>query len=69
VREATQHLALVTGFIVAPFANMARRVAALVAIVVLLGLVLILMWRVYVHQENSRELEEPSVLALDAGVA
>ena len=48
---------------------MARRVAALLAIVVLLGLVLILMWRVYVHHENGREPEEPSVVALDAGAA
>ena len=48
---------------------MARRIAALFAIVVLVGLVLILMWRVYVHHENSREPEEPSVVALDAGAA
>ena len=48
---------------------MARRVAALFVMVVLLGLVLILMWRVYLHHENSREPEEPSVVALDAGAA
>jgi MFS-type transporter involved in bile tolerance (Atg22 family) len=65
----TRYSLLVHGLFVAPLAIMARRVAALFAMVVLLGLVLVLMWRVYVHHENSRELEEPSVLALDAGTA
>ena len=71
-REAlliTHHSLLNTGLFVAPLAIMARRVAALLAIVVLLGLVLILMWRVYLHHENGREPEEPSVVALDARAA
>lgn len=48
---------------------MARRVTALVGIVVIIGLALILMWRVYLHHERTRQGEEPTLVALNARAA
>jgi hypothetical protein len=48
---------------------MTRRVTALLGIVALLGLVLILMWRVYVHHQNGDVIDEPNVVSLDARAA
>jgi hypothetical protein len=45
---------------------MARRISALIGIVVIVGLVLILMWNVYLHHEGVRVHEEPAIVALDA---
>jgi len=48
---------------------MARRVGALLGIVILLALVLVLVWDVYRHHEMSREIEEPAVVSLDVRAA
>jgi hypothetical protein len=56
----------VTGAIVAVLAVVARRISALLAIVILLGLVLVLMWRVYVHHRSLRERDETVIVSLDA---
>jgi len=48
--------------------DVARRIAALAGIVLLLALALSLLWRVYLHhrQANPYEREEPVTVRLDA---
>ena len=41
---------------------MARRLTALLGIAIVIGLVLTLMWRVYVHQEQSQPPGEPAIV-------
>ena len=60
---------LVSGFIVAPVFGMARRVGALLGIAVLLGLMLVLMWEVYRHHQAGNEIEETTVVSVDAHAA
>jgi hypothetical protein len=48
---------------------MARRICALLAMVVLLGLVLVLVWRIYVHHENGSRGDQPVEVSLDARAA
>lgn len=43
---------------------MARRVSALVGIVVIIGLVLLLMWDVYRHHEGMHLRDEPAIVSL-----
>ena len=43
---------------------MARRLSALVGIVLIVGLVLALMWNVYQHREGARLHEEPAIVAI-----
>lgn len=43
---------------------MARRVSALLGIVVIVGLALALMWRVYRHHEAAQLHDEPAIVAL-----
>jgi len=43
---------------------MGRRIGALIAMVILLGLALLLMWHVYVHHTRGLEPEEPSVVSI-----
>lgn len=48
---------------------MARRVGALLGIVILLALILVLMWDVYRHHNPDSEIDEPAVVSLDARAA
>ena len=42
---------------------MARRISALIGIAVVIGLALMLMWRVYLHHQQIRDVEEvPAVV-------
>jgi hypothetical protein len=41
---------------------MARRLTALIGIAIVIGLVLTLMWRVYVHQSTSEPSGEPAIV-------
>jgi len=43
---------------------MARRIGALLGMVVLLGLALLLMWHVYVHHDRGVVQEQPSVVSV-----
>jgi len=43
---------------------MARRVTALLGIVIIIGLALTLMCRVYLHHRSSESTEEPTVVEL-----
>jgi len=47
----------------------ARRIGALLGIVVLLALVLMLIYDVYRHHEAGREMEEPAIVSLDVHAA
>jgi hypothetical protein len=54
-----------SGNSIAGAANVARRIGAIVAMVVVLGLVLVLMWHVYLHHRQIRHVEdEPAVVKL-----
>ncbi len=44
---------------------MVRRVGAILAIAIIVSLVLILMWRVYVHHRKAGSNDEPTVVYLD----
>ena len=47
--------------------NMARKLGAIAGIIVILGLALALVWRVYIHHRDSGIGEdEPAVVSLDA---
>jgi hypothetical protein len=48
---------------------MARRISAMIGIVVLVGLVLALMWNVYEHREGSRVRDEPTIVSLTGAKA
>jgi hypothetical protein len=48
---------------------MARRLSALLGIVVIVGLVLTLMWNVYQHREAARLHEEPAIVSLHVRAA
>ena len=43
---------------------MARRISALFGMVVLVGLLVILVWRVYLHHEHGVSADEPAVVAI-----
>ena len=43
---------------------MMRRLGAMIGIVVLLGLVFALVWRVYEHRKNSDEYDEPALVEM-----
>ena len=43
---------------------MARRISALLGIVAIVGLALVLMWRVYLHHERAFHPEEPTLVSL-----
>ena len=43
---------------------MTRRISALLGIVAILGLALVLVWRVYLHHERAFHPEEPSLVSL-----
>jgi hypothetical protein len=42
---------------------MARRVTALVGMVALIGLLVVLVWRVYLHHEHAVPSDEPAVVS------
>ena len=48
---------------------MGRRLSALLAIVVIVGLVLALMWTVYRHHEGIRAHDEPAIVSLPSAPA
>jgi len=56
------------GTIVARTVSMARRVTALFAMAALVGLLVILVWRVYLHHEHGVSTDEPAVVALQSAV-
>ena len=64
-----QRILTSSGAIVARAMIMARRVGALLAIALMLGLVLLLIYDVYRHHEAGRDLEEPAVVTLGARAA
>jgi hypothetical protein len=43
---------------------MVRRLGAMLGIIVIIGLALMLMWRVYLHHNQIRTTDEESILAL-----
>ena len=49
--------------------TMGRRLAALFTMALLFGLVLVLLWNVYVHHQSGADVEEPTMVALDARAA
>ena len=49
--------------------TMGRRLAALFTMALLFGLVLVLLWNVYVHHESGADVEEPAMVALDVRIA
>lgn len=48
---------------------MLRRITAFLTIVLLVGLVLLLVWRVYLHHADTGVSDEPTVVALSGRVA
>jgi hypothetical protein len=57
------------GIAVARSVSMARRVTALFAMAALVGLLVILVWRVYLHHERGVSPDEPAVVALQTRAA
>jgi hypothetical protein len=51
------------GTTVADAVSMARRVTALVGMVALIGLLVVLVWRVYLHHEHAVPSDEPAVVS------
>jgi hypothetical protein len=45
---------------------MARRIGALIGIVVVLGLAVTLLWRVHLHHQMTRNPDEPALVSLNA---
>jgi hypothetical protein len=43
---------------------MARRVTALVGIILFVGLLIVLIWRVYLHHESRVPADEPAVVSI-----
>jgi succinate dehydrogenase hydrophobic anchor subunit len=43
---------------------MARRVTAVVGIILIVGLLIVLIWRVYLHHESRVPAEEPAVVSI-----
>ncbi len=48
---------------VAPGISMARRITAVVGMMALIGLLIVLVWRVYLHHEHGASTEEPTVVS------
>jgi len=48
---------------------MARRVTALVGIILIVGLLIVLIWRVYLHHESRAPADEPAVVSILSGRA
>jgi hypothetical protein len=57
------------GTCIAVFAAVARRITALLGMAVIIGLLLILIWRVYLHHQSRVPPEEPAVVRLDSRAA
>jgi hypothetical protein len=55
------------GTAVAALAVMARRVTALVGIILIVGLLIVLIWRVYLHHESRAPADEPAVVSIVSG--
>ena len=49
--------------------SVARRISALFAMVALVGLLVILIWRVYLHHEHGVSTDEPAVVAIQSRAA
>ena len=43
---------------------MTRRVSAVVGIILIVGLLIVLVWRVYLHHESRVPAEEPAVVSI-----
>jgi hypothetical protein len=54
------------GIAVARTVSVARRISALFAMAALVGLLVILIWRVYLHHEHGVSADEPAVVAIHA---
>jgi hypothetical protein len=54
------------GIGVARTVSVARRISALFAMVALVGLLVILIWRVYLHHEHGVSTDEPAVVAIQS---
>jgi hypothetical protein len=48
---------------------MARRITALIGMLALLGLLAILVWRVYLHHEHASPSDEPAIVCNSVRVA
>jgi hypothetical protein len=57
------------GIVVARTVSVARRISALFAMAALVGLLVILVWRVYLHHEHGVSADEPAVVAIQAHAA
>jgi hypothetical protein len=58
-RDSTQE----GGTTVARRVSVARRVTALFAMVILIGLLAVLVWRVYLHHQHGTPSDEPAVVS------
>jgi hypothetical protein len=43
---------------------MGRRVSALIGIILIVGLLIVLIWRVYLHHESRVPADEPAVVSI-----
>lgn len=57
------------GTCIAVLAVVARRITALLGMAVIVGLLLILIWRVYLHHQSRIPPEEPAVVRLSSRAA
>jgi hypothetical protein len=57
------------GIDVARTVSVARRITALFAMAALIGLLVVLVWRVYLHHEHGVSPDEPAVVAANAHAA
>jgi hypothetical protein len=48
---------------------MGRRIGAALGIVLILGLALLLLWRVYIHHERTRFHDDPVIVSLNVPTA
>ncbi|PYQ47341.1 MAG: hypothetical protein DMF59_19115 [Acidobacteria bacterium] len=51
------------GTMVAAGLGMARRITAVIGMVALIGLLIVLVWRVYLHHERGAPADEPTVVS------
>ncbi|MEA2336521.1 MAG: hypothetical protein QOE82_528 [Thermoanaerobaculia bacterium] len=49
--------------------NVLRRITALLAMIVLVGLLLLLIWQVQLHHEHGSATDEPTLVALSGRAA
>ena len=62
-------MATMPGTDIAIIMNVLRRITAFLAMIVIIGLLLLLIWQVELHHEHGSAADEPAVVALSSRTA